>query len=41
MVVETFLSGGDAVRRVLLLGLGAGSEEDYERAGGATVKRSL
>ena len=36
-IVDSFV----ADRRVLLLGLGAGSEEDYERAGGALVARLL
>jgi leucyl aminopeptidase len=40
-IVEAFVTAGGAVRRVLLLGLGAGSEEDYERAGGALVARLL
>jgi leucyl aminopeptidase len=39
--VEAFLSHGDGVRRVLLLGAGSGSESDYERAGGALTARLL
>ena len=40
-IVETFLAGSAEARRVLLIGLGAGSEEDYERAGGALVARLI
>uniref|UniRef100_UPI0035CC441A leucyl aminopeptidase n=1 Tax=uncultured Sphingomonas sp. TaxID=158754 RepID=UPI0035CC441A len=41
-VVETFVAdGAGGVRRVLLLGTGAGSEADYERAGGALTARLL
>ncbi|TPG53974.1 leucyl aminopeptidase [Sphingomonas glacialis] len=41
-VVETFVAdGAGGVRRVLLLGTGAGSEPDYERAGGALTARLL
>jgi len=40
-VVEAFVSEGDAVRRVLLIGTGSGSESDYERAGGALTARLL
>jgi leucyl aminopeptidase len=38
---ELFISQGDGVRRVLLLGAGSGSESDYERAGGALTARLL
>ena len=38
---EAFVSQGDGVRRVLLLGAGSGSESDYERAGGALTARLL
>ncbi|MDH7970859.1 leucyl aminopeptidase [Sphingomonas sp. AR_OL41] len=40
-VVETFLPVVGGVRRVLLLGVGAGGEPDYERAGGALTARLL
>jgi len=40
-ISETFLGQGDEVRRLLLLGLGGGNEEDYERAGGALVAKLL
>ncbi|WP_010186478.1 leucyl aminopeptidase [Sphingomonas sp. PAMC 26605] len=41
-VSETFVAdGAGGVRRVLLLGTGAGSEADYERAGGALTARLL
>jgi leucyl aminopeptidase len=40
-VVEAFVAQPDGVRRVLLLGTGAGSESDYERAGGALTARLL
>lgn len=40
-ISETFIGQGDEVRRVLLLGLGGGNEEDYERAGGALVAKLL
>ena len=38
---ETFALVGDDVKRVLLLGVGSGSEADYERAGGALTARLL
>lgn len=38
---EVFVESRDALCRVLLLGVGSGSEEDYERAGGAVVARLL
>jgi leucyl aminopeptidase len=38
-IVEIFV--GDGARRVLLLGVGSGSEADYERAGGALTARFL
>lgn len=40
-IVEIFVPGGDGASRVLLLGVGAGSEVDYERAGGALTARFL
>ena len=36
---ESFVEEGDAVVRVLLLGIGGGSASDYERAGGAVTAR--
>ncbi len=41
VVVEAFVPQAGGVRRVLLLGTGAGSESDYERAGGALTARLL
>ncbi len=40
-VVETFVADAGGVRRVLLLGTGAGGDADYERAGGALTARLL
>jgi leucyl aminopeptidase len=40
-VIETFLPIDGGVRRALLLGVGAGGEPDYERAGGALTARLL
>ena len=40
-VFETFVAEGKEVRRVLLIGVGGGSEADYERAGGALTARLL
>jgi leucyl aminopeptidase len=40
-VVEAFLAADGGVRRVLLLGVGAGGEADYERAGGALTAKLL
>ncbi len=40
-VVETFVAEPAGVRRVLLLGTGAGSESDLERAGGSLTARLL
>ena len=42
-IAETFLAEGDAVRRLLILGLGGQPEADggYERAGGALTARLL
>ena len=40
-VVEAFVAADGGVRRVLLLGVGAGGEPDYERAGGALTARLL
>jgi leucyl aminopeptidase len=40
-VVETFLAVEGGVQRVLLLGVGAGGDADYERAGGALTARLL
>jgi len=40
-VVEAFVAADGGLRRVLLLGVGAGGEPDYERAGGALTARLL
>jgi leucyl aminopeptidase len=40
-VAEIFVADGDAVGRIVLLGVGGGSEADYERAGGALTARFL
>ena len=40
-IVEIFVKRGDGVGRILLIGVGAGSEVDYERAGGALTARFL
>ncbi len=40
-IVEIFLPGTEGANRILLLGVGAGSEADYERAGGALTARFL
>ncbi len=40
-VAETFASVDGSVRRVLLLGVGKGSENDWEKAGGALTARLL
>ncbi|WP_404369577.1 leucyl aminopeptidase [Sphingomonas sp. MMS24-J45] len=40
-VVETFVGEAAGVRRVLLIGVGAASESDFERAGGALTARLL
>ena len=40
-VLESFLPTDGGVRRVLLLGVGAGGDADYERAGGALTARLL
>jgi len=40
-VVEVFASGDGEVTRLLLVGVGAGSDADYERAGGALTGRLL
>ncbi len=40
-IVELFVAHGDAVRQVLLVGVGAGGEADWEKAGGALVARLL
>jgi leucyl aminopeptidase len=40
-IVELFLEDGDATRHVLLVGVGAGSEADWEKAGGALVAKLL
>ena len=40
-IVEVFLPGEGDVRRALLVGIGAGGEADYERAGGAVTARYL
>ena len=40
-IVELFVTAGSAARRVLLLGVGAGGEAEYEKAGGALVAKLL
>jgi leucyl aminopeptidase len=40
-IVETFVDQGGTARRLLLIGTGAGSEMDYEKAGGALTGRLL
>ena len=40
-IVEAFVPMGDGARRLLLLGVGAGDEQDYERAGGALTAKLL
>ena len=40
-ITEVFLPAGDQVARILLLGVGSGSEPDFERAGGALTARYL
>ena len=40
-IAEIFVPGGEAANRILLLGVGSGSEADYERAGGALTARFL
>ncbi|MEG3180712.1 leucyl aminopeptidase [Sphingomonas sp. LT1P40] len=40
-IAEIFVPGADGANRVLLLGVGAGGETDYERAGGALTARFL
>lgn len=40
-IVEIFAKRGGGVGRILLVGVGAGSEVDYERAGGALTARFL
>ncbi len=40
-VVEAFIAAGEETRRVLLLGVGGGSEADWEKAGGALTARLL
>ena len=40
-VAEVFVAEGGRVGRVLLLGVGSGSEPDHERAGGALTARML
>ena len=40
-IAEVFVPAAGKVGRVLLLGVGAGSEHDYERAGGALTARML
>jgi leucyl aminopeptidase len=39
-IVEAFVAAGDAMRRIVLIGVGSG-EPDYERAGGALTARYL
>lgn len=40
-LAEIFLPGAESANRLVLLGVGAGSEADYERAGGALTARFL
>jgi leucyl aminopeptidase len=40
-IAEATVAAGDDVARVILLGVGNGSESDYERAGGALTARFL
>ncbi len=40
-IVELFVAEGDATHRVLLMGVGAGGEADWEKAGGALVAKLL
>lgn len=40
-IVEAFVAAGDTVSRVLLAGIGAGADTDWERAGGAVTARLL
>jgi leucyl aminopeptidase len=40
-IVEAFTGGEDAVKRILLVGVGDGAEPDWERAGGAVTARLL
>lgn len=40
-IVEIFVPGSDGANRLVLLGVGSGSEADYERAGGALTARYL
>ncbi len=40
-VVELFVAHGDSVRQILLVGVGAGSEAEWEKAGGALVAKLL
>ncbi len=40
-IVELFVPGTDGANRILLIGVGAGGEVDYERAGGALTARFL
>ncbi|MBA3878620.1 MAG: leucyl aminopeptidase [Sphingobium sp.] len=40
-IVETFVPSGDGALRLLLLGVGAGDDQDYERAGGALTAKLL
>ena len=40
-IVELFVAQGEAIVQLLLVGIGGGSENDYERAGGALTARLL
>jgi leucyl aminopeptidase len=40
-IVELFATAGEATRHVLLVGVGAGGEADWEKAGGALVAKLL
>ena len=41
VIAEVFVPEGEGVRRVALIGVGGGSEPDWERAGGALIARYL
>jgi len=40
-IAESFVPTGDAITQLLLIGVGSGSEIDYERAGGAVTAKLL
>ena len=39
--VESFVTAGDRIKRILLVGVGEGGEADWEKAGGAVTARLL